>query len=172
MLIYRPAPHPFQHLPISLQKLWIELSAVSEGWFGENAIMQCPIFLIEIQSNPVSVAPHVSRIVPGPVVHHGPSQELGSRIMAVTIVVDKIRRGEFANGEGEAVDVHHAWDLVGLIAEFLLFTAEAPGLAYEKSGEIRSWIENSDPRNLAIGEAGNALRLAQADTAGDFRVEH
>src|SRR5439155_952072 len=83
-----------------------------------------PILGVVIERDAEIVAAHVGGIVPGDVVDGGPIEELGARIVGVTVVVEGIGRRHLPEGDGQAVDVAIAGNGVRPVLDLLLLAAE------------------------------------------------
>src|SRR5262249_26552892 len=105
------------------------------------------------------------------VVHDGPGQELGARVVTIAVVVEQVGGGILSQNKCDAINVALGGDLVRTVLHLLLFAAETERLPYVQPSNIRSWLRNTDPGNLPVGEAGNSECAAEPTATGDLRIK-
>src|SRR5262249_21137809 len=89
----------FEHIAPVTEHLAVEAGSVGRAGYGYARVTRRPSPRVELVDPTPRVSAGVRRIVPGAVVHHRPSHELGPRIVGVAVVVEKV-------GDAEAPDRH------------------------------------------------------------------
>src|SRR5262249_14239075 len=144
------------------------------GNFGlrHDPVGQRPILAIQLDFHAVGVATNVGGIIPRAIVHERPRQKLRPRVVTKAVVVREIGAGELAHVERDAIHVSLAGDLIGSILDVLLLAAEATRLPDVQAGDVGSRVGDADARDLAIGKAGDAARIAEARATGDLGIKY
>ena len=83
------------------------------------------------------VSASVGGIIPGAVIHHRPAHELATRVVRVSVVVEKIRHGEAAQGNRIAVHGTRTGQLVRVARHIVLLTAELKVARQEEAREVQ-----------------------------------
>ena len=119
---------------VALADVRVEVEVVGDLGFHERTDAEGPAGIDPFGDGAVGVAARVGRVVPGAGVHQRPVHELGSRVVRVGVVVEKVGGGDLAEGEDETTFVPGAGDLVLVVVDGVLAAAEADGLAEEVPG--------------------------------------
>src|SRR5271157_2579597 len=159
-------------LPLRFQEVPIEGSAVRDCRLREQAISQRPVLRGVVAACAVGVSADVGGVVPGAVVHQGPVEELGARIVGVAVVVHHVGGRKFADGDGQPPHVALASDLVDVVRCPLPPAAAAESLTQKQPRDIRRGVLDADARRFAIGKTGDAGRSAEAGATCGFGIEY
>ena len=87
----------FHHVATIAKYAPVKAQAISDSRFGYASITDGPILQVEFVNPAPGIAPDISRIVPGAVVHYSPAHELSARIVRVPVVVKEIGNCEAAH---------------------------------------------------------------------------
>ena len=159
-------------LPLRFQEVPIEGSAVRDCRLHEHAISQRPVRRGVVDGYAVGVSADVGGVVPCAVVHQGPVEELGARIVGIAVVVHHVGSRKFADGDGQPPHVALAGDLVFVVGCPLPPAPEAECLTHIQSRDIRRGVRDADARRFAIGKTGDAGRSAEAPATRGFGIEY
>src|SRR5581483_1803850 len=116
------------------------------------------------------VAASVGRVIPSTVVHDAPSHKLRSGIMAVPVVVEKIRNCKTPDDHCVPIDRARSAELVLFAFEGLAGASPSEIVLDVGASEIRFGRSGGNAGQLAIGKICDARDIAEPATARDFGV--
>ena len=91
--------------------------------------------------------------------------------MRVTIVVEKIREGEAADGDRVTSHGPLGSELIRVALNAFLFRPEAEVVRHIEPGKIGFGRGTGDARQLAVRGVGDAVDSAESSAARDLRIE-
>ena len=143
------------------------------GFFGLRKAAEAdrPVVMKVFDGDAGGVAARISGIVVGTVRHDRPVHELGSRIMAVGVVVEQVDDRKISGGNYQTSPVHGTGELVRVGLDVLPSSAQADRVACKQPRAIERRPGATGSRDLAVAEPSQSSQSGQRDTDGDFGVE-
>jgi hypothetical protein len=129
----------------------------SAGTWNKPA-RNAPVLAVELDHRAAGEAGQIGREV---ISRRGPQRpigEIGARIVRIGISVEDIADREAASGDGDAVDVALAAELIGGVLDGFLLAAEPEGLAEEVTLRAEPGVGRAALLGLAIGKSGQPQR--------------
>jgi hypothetical protein len=162
---------PLKHVGAISKQAPIEAQTVSYPRLSGAGVPEGPISRVEFVNPAPGVTAGIGWIIPGAVVHDGPTHELSPRIVRVAVIVKEIGYGETANGN--AVTDHGALttELIGIALDFLFRISEAEILRDVEPGDVWFGRSATDSRQFSVGKVRDAVHPAEAAPPRNLRVE-
>src|SRR4030095_9422930 len=127
----------FDDITTSTEDLPIEAYTICDARHSYTGITEGPLASMELMHPAPGIATSVGGVVPGAVVHDGPTHELGARVVRVAVEIEEIGHGETPDGNGIAVHRARTAELVSAALCFFAPVTEAKILGNVKAREIR-----------------------------------
>ncbi len=132
-------PLAFEHIAAIAEQAAVEAQAVGDSRLGGARVAQRPVAGMKFVDPSPGVAARIGGIIPSAVVHHRPTHELRSRIVAIAIAVEKIGDGEAPGGDGVAGHRARAGELILIVRRRIPSPNRSRNPASHKGGRHRAW---------------------------------
>ena len=150
------------HIAVGPGQAVVHLELVGLQGLREAAQAERPGIPDELRRAAPGIAPGIGGIVPGPVAHEGPVEELGAGIVGVGVGVKHVHHAELAGMEHQAAGAAGAAQLVGIRLHLRGLAAKVEGLPQPDAGHRGPELGVAHPVGLAVGGAGQAQDAADA----------
>ena len=119
----------------------------------------------------VGVAPAIARVVEGSGIDHRPVEEIGLGAVGVFVGVEYVGDRETPDPQHQAIGSLRPGELIDVRFQLLRIAAEIDGLANESALHADIRVIGADLVGFRAREAGDAVRVADAEALIDFRIE-
>src|SRR5258708_4423600 len=116
---------PFKDIVTIAKNSVIESQPVSNSGLSAAGVSQRPVPGMEFVNPSPGIAAHIRRVVPGAVIHSGPTHELRARIVGVAVIIEEIRERKASHRNGVARHRALTGELILFALKWFLLLAES-----------------------------------------------